>query len=153
VPLRCCSPSPSWLCAGWAGLAHYRTSPTTLDTVMSVKKFSHTVPFKVGPDPRRGRGPAKGAPNAGRPPDEWRAALRALASRDDVLQHLDAVLRAGPGHPWFSKALDYATEHGYGKAKQAHEIGSANVWPSVSWPTSVKVVLVDPPPQAERLGS
>ena len=34
-------------------------------------------PFAPGPDPRRGRGPKKGAPNAGRTPDDIRALARA----------------------------------------------------------------------------
>jgi hypothetical protein len=108
---------------------------------MSAKKSARGVPFQSGDDPRRGRGPARGAPNAGRPPDEWRAALRALASRDDVLQHLDAVLRAGPGHPWFSKALDYATEHGFGKASAAQPTGPDEA----PLPISIQVQLIDPP--------
>jgi hypothetical protein len=65
-----------------------------------------------------GRGPAKGAPNAGRPPDQWKAALRALADRQEVLDHIDAALKAGPADPFFEKALDYVTDHGYGKATQ-----------------------------------
>ena len=66
----------------------------------------------------RGRGPMKGAPNAGRPPDEWKAKLRELASRENVLAHIQTVLDAGPDHPFFAKALEYVTEHGYGKATQ-----------------------------------
>jgi len=65
-----------------------------------------------------GNGPKKGAPNAGRPPDQWKAALRALADRQEVLDHIDTALKAGPADPFFEKALDYATDHGYGKATQ-----------------------------------
>lgn len=67
---------------------------------------------------KSGRGPAKGSPNAGRPPDEWKAKLRAIASREDVLAHIESVLTAGPDHPFFARALEYVTEHGYGKATQ-----------------------------------
>jgi len=67
---------------------------------------------------KSGRGPAKGAPNAGRPPDEWKAKLRELASRENVLAHIQTVLDAGPEHPFFAKALEYVTEYGYGKATQ-----------------------------------
>lgn|ERR1051325_272787 len=44
----------------------------------SAGKSAVTVgrPFKSGLDDRRGRGPKKGAPNAGRPPNELRAMLR-----------------------------------------------------------------------------
>ena len=68
-----------------------------------------------------GKGPAKGAPNAGRPPDEWRDRLRAMASRDEVLEHVSAVLLAGPDHPYFDRALQYATDHGYGRPTQPVE--------------------------------
>jgi len=67
---------------------------------------------------KSGRGPAKGSPNAGRPPDEWKAKLRELASRENVLAHIQTVLDSGPDHPFFAKALEYVTEHGYGKATQ-----------------------------------
>ncbi len=67
---------------------------------------------------KSGRGPAKGAPNAGRPPDAWKATLRELASRENVLAHIQTVLDAGPDHPFFAKALEYVTEYGYGKATQ-----------------------------------
>lgn len=79
----------------------------------------------VAADPAlRGRGPAKGAPNAGRPPDEWRKALRALADRPSVIAHVESVLEEGPTHPFFAKALDYATEHGYGKAASTVDVTS-----------------------------
>lgn len=82
-------------------------------------------PFVSG-DPRiqRGNGPAKGAPNAGRPRDEWKAKLRELASRDLTLQHVDAVLAAGPDHPFYGKALDYVTDHGFGKAAASVDVTS-----------------------------
>lgn len=54
-------------------------------------KKSGNGQFAKGPDPRRGRGPAKGAPNAGRPPDAWREACRqALADAKglDVVKHM-----------------------------------------------------------------
>lgn len=65
--------------------------------------------------PGAGGGPQ---PGAGRPPDQWKAALRALADRKEVLDHIDTALQAGPSDPFFAKALDYVTEHGYGKATQ-----------------------------------
>lgn len=66
--------------------------------------------------PGAGRGCKPGAPNAGRPPDEWRKALRGLASRDEVIAHIETVLVAGPDHPQWFRALEYATDHGFGKA-------------------------------------
>jgi hypothetical protein len=50
--------------------------PATQDTGKSARKSAPGRPFTPG-DPRRGRGPKKGAPNAGRPPDAIRAACRA----------------------------------------------------------------------------
>jgi len=67
-----------------------------------------------------GNGPPKGS--GGRPRDEWQAKLRELASSDKVLEHVQTVLLAGPGHPYFDRALQYATDHGYGKPKQETEI-------------------------------
>ncbi len=71
--------------------------------------------------PGKGRGPKPGSPNAGRPPDEWRERLRAMASRDEVLNHVSEVLLAGPDHPYFDRALQYATDHGYGRPTQPVE--------------------------------
>ena len=90
----------------------------------SARKSARGDPFRRGADPRRGRGPDRGAPNAGRPPDEWKAQLRGLVGRADVLAHVEAVLAAGPGHdhPEFWRALDYATDHGYGRATQAVDL-------------------------------
>ena len=42
----------------------------------SAPKSAPGRPFARGTDPRRGRGPSKGAPNAGRPPNALRALSR-----------------------------------------------------------------------------
>ena len=68
-----------------------------------------------------GNGPPKGS--GGRPRDEWQAKLRELASSDKVLEHVQTVLLSGPEHPYFDRALQYATDHGYGKPKQEIEHG------------------------------
>lgn len=70
----------------------------------------------------QGNGPKPGAPNAGRPRDEWKARLQAMASRDEVLAHVEATLLQGPEHPFFQRALDYVTDHGYGRATQPIEL-------------------------------
>jgi hypothetical protein len=41
-----------------------------------------------------------------------------MASRDEVLAHVESVLLQGPEHPFFDRALQYVTDHGYGKPKQ-----------------------------------
>jgi hypothetical protein len=100
---------------------------TSKNVEKSSRKSSATgKPFQKG-DPRiqRGNGPAKGAPNAGRPRDEWKRELQALASSDAVLTHLRATIAAGPDHPYFPKALDYLTDHGFGKAMQSVDVTSA----------------------------
>ncbi len=82
-------------------------------------------PFtKADPRIQRGKGPKPGAPNAGRPRDEWKARLQALASRDEVLAHVEQVLLAGPEHPYFPKALEYVTDHGYGRAASSLDVTS-----------------------------
>ena len=70
----------------------------------------------------QGRGAAKGAPNAGRPRDEWKARLQAMASSDAVLDHVHQTLENGPSDPFFQRALDYVTDHGYGRATQPIEL-------------------------------
>lgn len=69
------------------------------------------VPFKTGDDPRRGRGPAPGAPNAGRPPDAVRAACRvAFDERVPMLAEL-----ADNGTPEIRlRALDMLGRYGLG---------------------------------------
>jgi hypothetical protein len=44
-----------------------------------------------------------------------------MASRDEVLEHVNNVLTAGPEHPYFDRALQYVTDHGYGRPKQELE--------------------------------
>lgn len=91
----------------------------------SVDKSSKTPPrpFRPGPDPRRGRGPKKGAPKAGRPPDEFKQMLAALASWSRTLGAVEAIL-ADPNHPHFMRALDYVSERGYGKVAQGMEVSA-----------------------------
>ena len=50
--------------------------------------------FREGPDPRRGRGPAPGAPNAGRPPNAFAARCREIADRESLLE-MAAKIAAG----------------------------------------------------------
>ncbi len=89
-------------------------------------------------DPRRGRGPAKGAPNAGRPPDAFKALMRELASRDESLVRLAGILKGtlkytdGDGKKvvipvdsdTYLKALAFASDRGYGKAQQSIDVTS-----------------------------
>ena len=80
-------------------------------------------PFEPGADPRRGRGPKKGAPNAGRPPNEFKEMMRALASRPAVMTRLKKLLGTSAKVPddVFLKALKEVADRGYGKAVQPVE--------------------------------
>lgn len=93
-----------------------KTAPTTARKANSAVG----VPFAPGPDPRRGKGPAPGAPNAGRPPDEFKALCAELATGAATLAAVRAILES-PLHPQFMHALKWATEHGYGRATQPIE--------------------------------
>lgn len=86
--------------------------------------------FKKGGDPRQGRGPKKGAPNAGRPPDEFKRRMQAIASKDETLAYLDELTtkargrgksRAGADPQTFLKAFKETADRGYGKAVQPIE--------------------------------
>jgi hypothetical protein len=75
-------------------------------------------------DPRNGHGPLKGAPLAGRPPEEFRAALRALVNRPDVIQRIESLLT-----DWttsdsdFLAAYKYACDRAYGRVPTVIEGG------------------------------
>lgn len=45
-----------------------------------------------------------------------------LASSTAVRREVQAILRRGSADPMFLGALKWATEHGYGKPKETHEI-------------------------------
>jgi hypothetical protein len=74
-------------------------------------------PFTGRGDPRNGRGPAKGAPNAGRPPDEFKALCASLASGEETVAAVTSIL-ANPQHPHFMAALKWASDRGYGQPAQ-----------------------------------
>ena len=56
---------------------------------------SQGQPFKPGSDGRRGRGPKKGAPNAGRPPDWWKEKAQALVESPECMAALEAIVKHG----------------------------------------------------------
>ena len=75
-------------------------------------------------DPRNGRGPAKGNPLAGRPPEEFRQALRDLASRADIIKRLAKILSSPKtSDSDFLAAHKYVAERGYGKVPTVIEGG------------------------------
>ncbi len=108
----------------------------------STRKSSVTrrpSPIELHPE-LRGRGPAKGAPNAGRPPDEFKAFMRSLVSRDAVSEALGTIL-ANPKHPQYVQAYKMAAEFGYGRASQTVEHSGAG-----GGPVSLRITheVVDP---------
>ena len=63
----------------------------------SAPRFAARRPFASGDDPRRGRGPAKGAPNAGRPADWLKEQM--AAGREMAVQRLvDEMDKLQPDH-------------------------------------------------------
>lgn len=86
----------------------------------SGRKSGNPTTFKPGHDPRRGKGPAKGAPNAGRPPDKFKELCRELASGQKTIEAVEAILE-DQDHAQFMAALKWASEHGYGRPSQPLE--------------------------------
>lgn len=87
----------------------------------SAKKSAPGRPFKRGGDPRQGRGPAKGAPNAGRPPNEHIDWCRRVVSDPSAESAVETVLK-DPKHPAFASMWKAVAERGYGKAAQPLEL-------------------------------
>jgi hypothetical protein len=81
-------------------------------------------PFTKG-DARRAqpKGPKKGATNAGRPPDAFKAEMQAMGSRADVLAKVKTVL-SDPDHPDWARMVALVWDRGYGKPSQAVDVTS-----------------------------
>lgn len=62
---------------------------------------------------------------SGRKPDAWRLELQAMVSSDAVLDKLETVLK-DPNHPAYVGALKYASDHGFGRAKESVEVTGKN---------------------------
>ncbi len=89
----------------------------------SGRKSGNATAFKPGADPRRGKGPAKAAPNAGRPPDAFKAELAAMGSRQELLETVARVLN-DPTHPAWPKMVALVWDRGYGKPAQSVDVTS-----------------------------
>ncbi len=103
----------------------------------SVKKSVAVKPFhfQKGADARRGRGPKKGAPNAGRPPSEIRKVLRAsFEDRIPILERIaDGTLKGDK-----LKAIEMMAKYGLGTTITPTD-GDGK-----SLPAGITVTLVDP---------
>lgn len=73
--------------------------------------------FRRGPDARRGKGPAPGAPNAGRPPNALLAACQAVVL-GELPRLTTYVAKHGPADVGYRWALDRLLERGWGKPMQ-----------------------------------
>lgn len=74
-------------------------------------------PFQKGNDPRRNTSTA----GPGRPPDEFKARMRAMGSNETLLEHVETVLK-DPNHPDWSKMVSLVWDRGYGKAQQHMDV-------------------------------
>jgi len=93
------------------------------DKPVKVARVPHLIPQPGG----RGAllsGGRPGNPGGGRPPDQFKAMCRDLASKQDVMESVSLIL-SDPDHPLFLGALKWASEHGYGKPNQPleHNVG------------------------------
>lgn len=84
------------------------------------------IPFIMGKMPQKHGGSLnrQGTPGnkgGGRPPSEFVAKLRQLASNDQILGYVRQIL-ANPEHPSFLPAWRMCIEHGYGKAVETARI-------------------------------
>lgn len=102
-------------------------------TKKSARKSPIGRPFVSG-DPRSGRGPKKGAPNAGRPRKETIAWCQGAVSDPKVEAAVMTILR-NPKHGQFSAMWGKVMERGYGKPVELDEEGKA----------ATKYVLLMPP--------
>ncbi len=67
-------------------------------------KSGNATTFKKGADPRRAKGPKKGAPNAGRPPSEVKKAL--LAGFEGAMPELLRIAKEGASEGDRLRAID-----------------------------------------------
>jgi hypothetical protein len=70
--------------------------------------------FKPGPDARRGKGPKKGAPNAGRPRKDYLNWCERVLTDPDVDAAVLTILR-NPKHPQFASLYGKLAERAYGR--------------------------------------
>lgn len=79
--------------------------------------------WQFGHDPRRGSGPAPGAPNAGRPPNAWKLECADLATRGAVAARARGILD-DPDHPAWLGAWRFVAEQAFGKPTQPIDLST-----------------------------
>lgn len=87
----------------------------------SGKKSGSDGKFASGPDPRRGRGPEKGAPNAGRPPNWLREWCDDLLASPECKAQVEKVLK-NEKHAAFAQMWRTISERAHGKPAQAIDV-------------------------------
>ncbi len=104
-----------------SGAASTATQPPAEKS--ATKSAGRGRPFTKGGDPRQGRGPKKGAPNAGRPPSEFKRLMQRIASRPETIRRLRKLTGTAKSvsDEVFLKAFKEAGDRGYGKAVQPLE--------------------------------
>jgi hypothetical protein len=99
----------------------------------SLKRQGRETPTKTPlRKPEHGNGALRvgnpGNKGGGRPPDEFKRLCASLASGDATVEQVKTILENAT-HPAFVSALKWATEHGYGKAKDSLEISGKDGGP------------------------
>lgn len=89
----------------------------------SARKSAPGIPFRKGGDPRQGRGPERGAPNAGRPPSAVTELCRRLLTRHRLIEKVKdiAVNRKGKASDRLA-AIRLLLEYAEGKPIQRQEL-------------------------------
>jgi len=94
-------------------------------TRKSAEKSAATPVVEKIPQPHGGALLSGGMPGnvggTGRPPDAWRALCRTLASRTEMVQTAEEVLK-DKNHPAWLGAWKFLAEQGYGKAAQSLDL-------------------------------
>lgn len=115
------------------------TNPDTMLPAPPVESSSEANPVAnpVRTQPGKNGGTLKVGgrnPGSGRPPDEWKAAMRYLASRGATLKKAKQILESAEDGQLWASVWKFAGEQGYGRAHQT--ISKASV-------SRVEFALVD----------
>src|SRR4051812_6038735 len=79
--------------------------------------------FQPGPDSRRGNGPEKGAPNAGRPPNEFKQWCKGLLDDPKCRTQVEEILN-DKKHPAFPTMFRIIADRAHGKPPESVDFTS-----------------------------
>lgn len=77
--------------------------------------------FAKGRDPRQGRGPKPGAPNAGRPPNWFKDWCAEILAKPETIGAVEAVI-ADPSHGAFAAMWKAVADRAHGKPVQPVDV-------------------------------